>query len=201
MAEPGPLALFLMAPSLPHPSTLGAAPLPYTPYHFGPGLLLKAGLARRLSFLAFCTTQVAVDLESWYYLTGGEYPVHRLLHTFLGATLIGLGVAGLVLITDRAVRWVIGRRAAHLSIGRPVVVFASEVNWRGVLVGGLLGGLTHVLLDSVLHADVQPLRPFSTVNPFLDLVSWDLVENASILAGVAGAVWLGLRRDVWSVPE
>lgn len=164
--------------------------LPYTPYHFGPGLLLKAGLPRRFSFLAFATTQVAIDLESWYFLTRGEWPVHRILHTFVGASLVGLGVAALVWVIDRAVRWTIGSRAAHLSIGTPIVAFASEVHWRGVL----LGGLTHVLLDSFMHADIQPLAPFAAGNPLRDLIGWDPLETGCIAAGVLGAIVLGLRH-------
>ena len=64
--------------------------MPFTPYHFGPGLLLKAAAPRHFSFLAFSTTQVAIDLESLQYLTMGDPHVHRTMHTLPVATVAGL---------------------------------------------------------------------------------------------------------------
>lgn len=171
--------------------------MPFTPFHFGPGLLLKAAAPRRLSLLAFCTTQVAIDLESWYHLTNDEAHVHRILHTFVFGTLVGLAVAALVWICHAGVHALIGRRGGNLSIGRPVPILAAEVSLRSVILGGALGGLTHTLLDAVMHRDMQPLRPFTLDNPLLGLVGLNLLHNACIAAGAIGAMVLVLRRGQW----
>ena len=56
--------------------------MPFTPLHFGPGLLLKAAAPRHVSFTAFVASQVLIDLESLYNILRGAWPVHRELHTF-----------------------------------------------------------------------------------------------------------------------
>ena len=37
--------------------------MPATPYHFGPGLLIKAAAPRQFSMAAYSLTQVVIDLE------------------------------------------------------------------------------------------------------------------------------------------
>ncbi len=59
--------------------------MPVTPFHVGPGLLLKAAAPRHLSLSAFIGANIAIDPESAYVLFTGGYPVHRILHTFLVA--------------------------------------------------------------------------------------------------------------------
>lgn len=62
--------------------------MPFTPFHLGPGATVKAVLGRYFSFTLFGLTQVIIDLESLYYLVQGEWPVHRFLHSYTGATLV-----------------------------------------------------------------------------------------------------------------
>ena len=51
--------------------------MPATPFHLGPGLLIKAAAPRQFSMAAYSLAQVVIDVESGYYLLRGEYPVHR----------------------------------------------------------------------------------------------------------------------------
>jgi len=171
--------------------------VPFTPYHFGPGLLLKGAAPRHVSFLSYCTTQVAIDLESWHYLTGGEPHVHRILHTFVFGALAGLAIAGLVWLCGAGVHHLLGRHVSGMSIGTPLPVFRSELSLRGVVLGGLLGGVTHALLDGVMHGDVQPLRPFSLANPLYGLIGWKLLHSACLVAGAVGALALVSSRRSW----
>ena len=171
--------------------------MPFTPFHFGPGLLLKAGAPRRLSFLAFATAQVAIDLESWHYLTADEPHVHRAFHTFIFGTSLGLAIGGLVWVTGWAVHRLLGRRIEGLSIGTPIPVFQSELSLQGALLGGLLGGFTHTILDAIVHGDVQPFLPVSLSNPFLSLIEWNTMEMACIVAGVAGMLGVLVNLPVW----
>ena len=56
--------------------------MPATPFHFGPGLLIKAVAPHQFSVAAYSVAQVVIDLESGYHLLRGDYPVHRQAHTF-----------------------------------------------------------------------------------------------------------------------
>ena len=72
--------------------------MPFTPFHFGPGLFGKGIVPRRFSWMAFIVSQVIIDCETLYYLLQRTYPIHRFFHTFVGATLVGL-LTGLFLIS------------------------------------------------------------------------------------------------------
>src|SRR4051794_24235661 len=71
--------------------------MPFTPFHFGLGIAAKAALSLTFSLALFIALQVVIDLESLYNLAYGRFPVHRLLHTFLGATLLAILASVLIL--------------------------------------------------------------------------------------------------------
>jgi membrane-bound metal-dependent hydrolase YbcI (DUF457 family) len=171
--------------------------MPFTPYHFGPGLLLKAAAPRRFSFLAFATTQVAIDLESLRYLTMGDVHVHRTMHTLPVATAAGLTVGGLTCALGFVVHAALGKRVAGMSIGTPLPILESELSGVGTLIGGVLGGVTHSIMDAIVHPDVQPLLPFSGSNPFFGAVGWGTMETACLVAGFLGIAGALLNRRVW----
>ena len=152
--------------------------MPVTPYHFGPGLLLKAASPRRFSFLAYVASQVVIDLESGYHLLVGNWPAHRELHTFVLGGIVG-GLTGL------AVAW-IGRRVVRTG-------FAHELALRPGIVGGVTGGLMHSLLDGIMHTDIMPFRPFTTANPLLGLLTLSQLQWACLIAGGLGVVLLAIR--------
>ena len=64
--------------------------MPLTPIHLGPALAVKAAAPRYFSFLTFGVTQVVIDSEAAFYILTSGWPVHRLLHTYLGATLVAV---------------------------------------------------------------------------------------------------------------
>lgn len=155
--------------------------MPVTPFHFGPGLLLKAAAPRLVSFSAFATAQIAIDLESGYHLARGEWPVHRQAHSLLLASIIGILAGSAVWFLSKRSRLVPGTHAR------------SEFGVLPAHVGGFLGGLTHPLLDAIMHPDLAPFWPFSSANPLLDSVSLQFLHLACAAAGVAGSLALVLR--------
>ena len=91
--------------------------MPLTPIHLGPALAVKAAAPRYFSFLTFGVTQVVIDSEAAFYILTSGWPVHRLLHTYLGATLVAVitVVLGRPLL-ERAIR--LWNRLAATDRGR-----------------------------------------------------------------------------------
>ena len=151
--------------------------MPVTPFHLGPGLLVKAVAPRHVSFTAFTVANVLIDLESVVNLLVGRQPVHAALHALPGALAVGVGAGVAVAVVARRTRW------ARASLGM-----------RPALFGGVLGGLCQTALDAVMHRDLLPLWPFSDANPWLGAVSLDTLHLACVVAGAVGAVVLFVRR-------
>jgi LexA-binding, inner membrane-associated putative hydrolase len=135
---------------------------------------------------------VLIDCETLYYLLQREYPVHRFFHSFVGATAAGL-VAGLgFLVVVRAFAVAFPGRFASL-VGSSSAA-RGEVSIVGAFAGGLIGGLSHPLLDGIMHADVRPFMPWSDSNPFLGLVGLAPLHLACVAAALVGAACLALWR-------
>src|SRR5438105_15382847 len=105
--------------------------MPATPFHFGPGLLIKAVAPRHFSVAAYSVVQVVIDIESGVHLLHGDYPVHRQAHTFFLGGLIGL-LCGL--IVWRVGRWLARPRdVIHVSLGAE---FLLPIAWASGIYGG-----------------------------------------------------------------
>jgi len=160
--------------------------MPFTPFHFGPGLLAKAVAPTRVSLTAFAVTQVFIDVETLYHLVRRDRPVHGQLHSFIGASSVGLAGAGAVLVS----RPILNRFVpANATSG-----VAAERSVQAAVVGGLLGGVSHTVLDAIMHPDVSPLWPFAPGNGLFRLVSAEILEIGCVLAAVIGLSLLWLRR-------
>jgi len=166
--------------------------MPFTPFHFGPGLALKALARPVFSWSTFALTQVVIDCETLVHLVHGEYPIHRVLHTFVGATAAGLATAGLWLGFVRATAAALPTLMASLRHSTSPV--RSELSVAGAILGGVLGGASHPFLDGIMHPDVRPFMPFSDANPFLGWMGVGALHAACALAGLLGLVGLLLGR-------
>jgi hypothetical protein len=169
--------------------------MPITPFHFGPAAAIKAAAPRHFSFTMFVFTNVVIDVEPLYFMLIEDWPMHRFLHTYLGATIAAV---------------------ACFFVGRPICSWAlrlwnsrldaAQARWLGVetriaalpaLTGALIGGWSHVLLDSLMHPDMAPLSPFAGGNAMLQYVTLGQLELFCVGTGVAGAAALiagALRR-------
>ena len=79
--------------------------MPITPFHFGPGAAIHALAPKHVSFLAFCASNVLIDVEPLYFLLTDQYPVHRFFHTYIGASL----VAAATVLLFASCRWLASR--------------------------------------------------------------------------------------------
>ncbi len=155
--------------------------MPATPFHLGPGLLVKAAAPRQFSMAAYSLAQVVIDIESGYYLLQHATPVHRQAHTFALGGLIGL-MCGL--IVSKVGTWV--------ARPRDVVpeALAAEYRLPTAVLSGIFGGIFHSVLDGIMHADIRPFRPFTDANPLYDIVSVRVLYMFCIVTGLVGAALL-----------
>ncbi|MBF5002934.1 hypothetical protein [Diaphorobacter caeni] len=157
--------------------------MPITPFHFGPGAALQAGAPRHVSFLAFFSANVLIDLESFINFTYGFEPVHAFFHTYVGASIV---VAFIALAF-------VGLRALAARVRLPNLFDWQALSMKQVLIGAALGAWSHIAIDSFMHFDMQPFSPFAPGNPFAGKVSVEALEYACVAAGVMGLVVAAAR--------
>ncbi len=160
--------------------------MPFTPFHFGPGLLIKAA-DKRLSLLIFIFSQIVMDVEPLYFLLHDEYPVHRLLHTYAGCNLA-------VLITvfmgkPLCELWL--KIWAFLTRAR----VSTKISWTSAVTSAFAGAYSHVFLDSLMHRDMKPFWPFMSGNPMLGFVDVGLLHISCLVCAVAGFGFYVLIRE------
>lgn len=158
--------------------------MPFTPFHFGPGLLLKGLVPHHISLSTFALANVVMDIEPLHHLWRGDVQLHGLTHSVPGALVIGAAVA---MGAPALVRcgW---QRLASAAPGSEVRISRKQA-W----LSALLGSGSHVVLDAVMHRDMQPLWPFSPANPLLDPTWTQNIYLACVLAGMLGLLLQLLR--------
>ena len=166
--------------------------MPFTPLHMGPALLLKAGCERRFSLFAFGCAQILMDIEPLLGLIRHAPVLHGRTHTLLWALPIGLGAVLLARLLRCLVlrRW--NREVAHY--GLRWLSLPLSCGWSALLWGGLLGAYSHLLLDGLMHGDIQPLWPLYAGNPFYGWVSIARLEAFCLWSGGLGALLWLVRR-------
>jgi hypothetical protein len=156
--------------------------MPFTPFHLGPGLLLKSALSHRFSLMVFACSQFLLDLEPLFYLSMDAWPLHRFWHTIVGATIVGVlsaavGKPGL----EWGFRWWNG-------VLKPRESWRVEplITWSGAICGGLIGAYSHILLDAVVHLDLHPLSPLSEQNLLFGTMTWEMMHVTCLIAALVG---------------
>ena len=130
--------------------------MPFTPYHFGPGLFVGLLFLGFIDFPTFLVASVIVDVEPFLVLALNlNYPLHGFFHSLLGGTLLALPLA-LVMYRIR------DKFSPLLSFFK----LEQKVSFKRVLAAALSGIYIHILLDSRGYTDIQPFYP-SNYNPLL----------------------------------
>lgn len=163
--------------------------MPFTPLHIGPAMALKAVAGRHFSLISFGLAQVAMDIEPLIGLWRGDWELHGTSHTYWAA----LVIAAAVTLLARAIQPPVLRH------------WNRELAWHGgrrfqepesaallpLLAGALTGTLSHVVLDSVMHADTRPLAPWSDANGLYGILSTTILDLSCLILGLAGVLaWL-----------
>lgn len=162
--------------------------MPFTPFHMGPGLAVKAVCGRYVSLMVFGFSQVAIDIEPLVRIIRGDAVLHGFTHTYLGATLVALMSA------------LVGRPVCQFLLNYwtpdPYSPFLNglrgpkRISWPAAIAGAFVGTYSHVFLDSIMHSDLQPFAPFSDVNALLHVISVGSLHLVCVVGGVVGALVL-----------
>ncbi len=154
--------------------------MPFTPFHLGPGVAFKAVGGRRFSFLIFGGSQVLMDLEPLARLVRGDAVVHGASHTLLGALVIGVAAAA------------VGKPAGEFVL-RLFAAASASIGWTVALASAFIGTSSHVVLDAVMHGDMEPFWPLSEANPLLRAIPVRDLYRLCLWSGVAGAAVLAFK--------
>ena len=152
--------------------------MPFTPFHIGPGILVKALLQGSFSLMVFGWAQIVMDLQPLVAIVTGEGKLHGFTHTYVGSTLIAVFSA----VTGK-----------YLSQGA-LVIFSNgaqrgiNIRWWVAFLSAFIGSYSHVALDSIMHTDIEPLSPFSQSNELLGVISVGALHKFCIYSGLVGAV-------------
>lgn len=63
--------------------------MPFTPYHVGPGIAVKAVFQKKFSLLVFAWAQIVMDLQPLVVILTGRGRRHGFTHTLVGAAALG----------------------------------------------------------------------------------------------------------------
>ncbi len=118
-----------------------------------------------------------MDIQPLIILINGEGHLHGFSHTYIGATLLAIFSAlsgkylsefGLLLLKVQAT--------------------PLPIKWWVAFISAFIGTFSHVLLDSIMHSDVQPFYPLSLDNPMLKLISVEMLHKLCLYTGLAGTL-------------
>lgn len=164
--------------------------MPFTPLHMGPGIAVKAVMQRKFSLMVFGWSQIVIDLQPLFVMITDKGELHGFSHTYIGATLIGLfcalsgkhlGELGLRII----------REPQHLPI-----------SWQVSFISAFIGTYSHVAIDSIMHADIQPFAPFSTNSVWHGIISIDELHVWCVVSAVIGGlIYCVTNRKLRKVQE
>ena len=173
--------------------------MPFTPFHMGPGAAIKAVCGKYFSLMVFGSAQVMIDIEPLIRILRGDSVVHGLSHTYLGAFLIGAFslVAGKLFCAYLLRVWNFLTKPKYLRW----LNINGTISWLSAATGAFIGTFSHVLLDSVIHADVRPFAPFITSNELLDFLPAGWIYLFCVFLGIFGlfAMALIFAWKKWSI--
>jgi membrane-bound metal-dependent hydrolase YbcI (DUF457 family) len=152
--------------------------MPFTPFHMGPGIVVKALLQSSFSLVVFGWAQIVMDVQPLIVMISGEGYLHGFSHTYIGATLLAIFSA---------------LSGKYLSeVGLCLFGFNKQwqvkISWWVSFLSAFIGTFTHVFLDSIMHADVEPFFPLTTSNVFLGLISVESIHKVCLYSALVGGI-------------
>ena len=167
--------------------------MPITPFHFGPGALLKVIAPRYFSWTIFAISNVLIDLEPVVlFLLIGD-PAHPWLHTLPGAVAVAAVAA---LFGRKPCEWILSWWNRNLAPGWQCRLLAVEpcIPRGTAWISAFVGTLSHLGLDSIMHADVEALWPIFSGNSIQGAISLEALHALCVAAAAIALIIVLLVR-------
>jgi len=145
----------------------------------GPGILIKSLLHGSFSLMVFGWSQIVMDIQPLFVLITGDGHLHGFSHTYIGATLLAV----FSLLSGKYLSE-LGLRIMGISKKENPI----NISWLVATTSAFIGTFSHVLLDSVMHSDVEPFYPFLLNNNFHGLVSVVSLHTFCLFSALLGAI-------------
>ena len=133
--------------------------MPFTPFHFGPLILLGFLVLSYIDVPSLLVSGVIVDLEGLFVLM--FYPegtVHGFFHSFIGAGIVAILVSTLIFSFGRYIKKIMA-----------ILKLKQDSPFTKILVSSFVGAYLHVVLDAFLYR-MKPFYPLN-INPFYGIFS------------------------------
>jgi hypothetical protein len=168
--------------------------MPFTPFHIVAGTSIKSVIPKYFSFSTFALTNVLIDCEVLYYYFTTGILEHKFFHTILGVSIVAVICATLgkplcefgLRIWNRAFNT---KNFKWFKTGIKINNFSS---W----LGAIIGALSQLIFDSIMHRDMTPLFPFSSQNIFLKIVSVEILHFICLGLFIVG-VFIYLLKKIF----
>jgi hypothetical protein len=138
--------------------------MPFTPFHFGPAILVGLLLLKYLDFPAFLAANVITDWRAALVFLGfWPPPRHSWVHTYLGSFLMALILAGLMAYLRPYFDELFGDLMERFN-------FNQEFSAEKVFLASFSGVTLHITLDAFHHPTINPFYPIME-KPLFGLMS------------------------------
>ncbi len=126
--------------------------------------------------MVFGWTQIVMDIQPLMVMITGEGHLHGFTHTYVGAVLIAIiaALSGKYLSE-------LGLKILGIAKNRPIIIL-----WWVAFLSAFIGSFSHVLLDSIMHTDIEPFYPLTLINNFHGFVSIDALHKFCLYCGLIG---------------
>ncbi|GAA6170015.1 zinc dependent phospholipase C family protein [Sessilibacter corallicola] len=152
--------------------------MPFTPFHMGPGMVIKALLQGSFSLMVFGWAQIVMDIQPLIVLITGEGHLHGFSHTYVGAILLAIFSALSGKYLSEIGLFILGLNKQ----------WQVQIAWWVAFLSAFIGTFSHVLLDAIMHSDVEPFYPFTLNNPFLGVISVQTLHKWCIYSAFVGGI-------------
>ena len=156
--------------------------MPFTPFHFGPGFLIKGLAPRKFSLTAFILSQILIDIETAANIYLSKPRLHTFFHTYLGSLLVGA--------LSTLIAFMFYKIFYKSFYKNPT---QDPPSLRVIAISSFIGVWSHVVLDSIMHLDMTPFAPVTDSNPMLELVSLLHLHLGCVLTGVVGLALMAFK--------
>ena len=152
--------------------------MPFTPFHMGPGLVVKALLQGSFSLMVFGWAQIVMDIQPLIVMIIGRGHLHGFSHSYVGATLLAVFSALSGKYLSELGLFVLGLNK----------LWQVKIAWWVSFLSAFIGTFSHVLLDSIMHSDLEPFFPVTTDNAFLGLISVSALHKVCLYSALLGGI-------------